>query len=72
LIIDAIILNPSDFDNQSKSYSRPSKATDNAFIESFNGNLREECLSFHWLMSLEYAREKLEKWRWDYICFRSH
>jgi putative transposase len=33
-------------------FSRPGKPTDNAFIESFNGKLRAECLSAHWFMSL--------------------
>ena len=29
-------------------YSRPGKPTDNAYIESFNGTLRDECLKSHW------------------------
>ncbi|QDU52956.1 hypothetical protein Pan110_53380 [Gimesia panareensis] len=33
------------------------KPTDNAFIESFNGRLRQECLNQHWLLSLEDARK---------------
>ncbi len=32
-------------------FSRPGKPTDNAFIESFNGSLRDECLNTNWLMS---------------------
>jgi len=44
-------------------FSRPGKPTDNAFIESFNGSLRDECLNVHWFMSLEDAQEKLENWR---------
>jgi hypothetical protein len=41
-------------------FSRPGKPTDNAFIESFHGKLRAECLSAHWFMSLDDAKEKCE------------
>jgi len=34
-------------------FSRPGKPTDNAFIESFKGSFRDECLSNNWFMSLE-------------------
>ena len=34
-------------------FSRPGKPTDNPFIESFNGSLRDECLNVHWFMSLQ-------------------
>lgn len=34
-------------------FSRPGKPTDNTYIESFNGRLREECLNTHWFESLE-------------------
>ena len=34
-------------------FSRPGTPTDNAFIESFNGKLRAECLNQHWFMSLD-------------------
>src|SRR5262249_42658100 len=37
-------------------FSRPGKPTDNAFIESFNGKFRAECLNAHWFMSLDDAR----------------
>lgn len=36
-------------------FSRPGKPTDNPFIESFNGSLRDECLNIHWFLSLEDA-----------------
>lgn len=39
-------------------FSRPGKPTDNAFIESFNGTLRDECLNTHWFTMLEDARAK--------------
>ncbi|MBB5191821.1 threonine dehydrogenase-like Zn-dependent dehydrogenase [Silvimonas terrae] len=53
-------------------FSRPGKPTDNAFIESFNGSLRDECLNVHWFLSLDDAREKIERWRVDYNEFRQH
>ncbi|MBB6244854.1 transposase InsO family protein [Rhodanobacter sp. MP1X3] len=53
-------------------YSRPGKPTDNPFIESFNGSLRDKCLNTHWSLSLEDAREKIESWRVDYNHFRPH
>ncbi len=53
-------------------FSRPGKPTDNAFIESFNGKLRAECLNTHWFMSLDDARAKMEDWRRDYNEVRPH
>ncbi len=53
-------------------FSRPGKPTDNAFIESFNGSFRDECLNAHWFLSLEDAQNKVEKWRQDYNEFRPH
>jgi putative transposase len=46
-------------------FSRPGKPTDNAFIESFNGKFRAECLNTHWFLSLDDARRKCEAWRRD-------
>ena len=53
-------------------FSRPGKPTDNAFIESFNGSFRDECLNTHWFLSLDDAKEKIEAWRRDYNEFRPH
>ena len=53
-------------------FSRPGKPTDNAFIESFNGSFRDECLNAHWFLSLMDAKEKIETWRQDYNEFRPH
>ncbi len=36
-------------------FSRLGKPTDNAFIESFNGRLRDECLNVNGLLSLADA-----------------
>ena len=53
-------------------FSRPGKPTDNAFIESFNGSLRDECLNTHWFSSTEDAQHKLDAWRDDYNGCRPH
>ena len=53
-------------------FSRPGKPTDNAFIEAFNGRLREECLNESWFLSLEDARDKVEAWREEYNRRRPH
>ncbi|NTU44209.1 MAG: transposase family protein [Chlorobiaceae bacterium] len=47
-------------------FSRPGKPVDNAFIESFNRTVRDECLNDNWFLSLEHARILIEKWRVDY------
>lgn len=53
-------------------FSRPGKPTDNAFIESFNGSLRDECLNVHWFRDLTDARAKLQAWMKDYNESRPH
>ena len=53
-------------------FSRPGKPTDNAFIESFNGSFRAECLNASWFLSLADARSKCESWRADYNEVRPH
>ncbi len=40
-------------------FREPGKPTDNAFVESFNGRLRDECLNAHWFRSLADARTKI-------------
>src|SRR5215510_12651846 len=44
-------------------YSRPGKPTDNAYVESFNGTFRDECLNAHWFESIADARAVVESWR---------
>lgn len=53
-------------------FSRRGKPTDNAFIESFNGKFREECLNSHWFESISDAKEKIDAWRWEYNEKRPH
>jgi putative transposase len=44
----------------------PGKPTQNAYIESFNGRLRDECLNEHWFTSLAHAQVVIEAWRREY------
>lgn len=44
----------------------PGKPNQNAYIESFNGRLRDECLNEHWFPSLLHARAEIERWRREY------
>ena len=50
----------------------PGKPTQNAYIESFNGRLREECLNLNWFTSLAEAQRIIEDWRVDYNESRPH
>ena len=54
------------------SFIEPGKPIQNAFVESFNGKFRDECLNEHWFLNLEDARKKVEKWRNDYNFVRPH
>jgi len=51
------------------NFIRPGKPSDNAFIESFNGKFRDECLNENWFLSLSSAREIIEV---DYNQNRPH
>jgi len=53
-------------------FIQPGKPTQNAFVESFNGKFREECLDTHWFTTLEDARREIESWRADYNDVRPH
>jgi putative transposase len=53
-------------------FIQPGKPTQNAYIESFNGRLRDECLNANWFTSLSDARRKVETWRLDYNQQRPH
>ena len=53
-------------------FSRRGKPTDNAFIETFNGTLRNECLNLHWFDDLAQAGAIIEAWRRDYNESRPH
>ena len=48
------------------------KPTQNAYVESFNGKFRDECLNEHWFKTLNEAREIVSSWRADYNQHRPH
>jgi putative transposase len=54
------------------SFIRPGKPNENAYIESFNGKFRDECLNEHWFISLAHARSIVEAWRIEYNTERPH
>lgn len=53
-------------------FIEPGKPTQNAYIESFNGKLRDECLNQEWFTSLKQAKIIIENWRQDYNQVRPH
>jgi len=54
------------------NFIRPGKPIENAYIESFNGRFRDECLNINWFLSIKHARYLIEEWRKDYNEFRPH
>ena len=44
----------------------PGKPNQNAYIESFNGRFRDECLNEHWFTSLRHAKVIIDTWRCEY------
>ena len=61
------------YKNQVKlDFIRPGKPVENAYVESFNGKLRHECLNQHYFKTLEEAKNKIEDWRIWYNEFRPH
>ena len=61
------------YDNNVKlRFIQPGKPTQNAFIESFNGKFRDECLNDNVFVSLDSARKIIEGWRQDYNTARPH
>jgi putative transposase len=53
-------------------FIRPGKPVENAYVESFNGKFRDECLNEHWFTSLAEAQAVIEAWRVDYNTVRPH
>jgi len=45
---------------------------ENAFIESFNGRLRDECLNVNTFESITHAQDVIQRWRCDYNDHRPH
>lgn len=53
-------------------FIQPGKPAQNAYADSFNGRLRDECLNANWFTSLSDARRMMESWRQDYNELRPH
>ncbi len=53
-------------------FIQPGKPVQNAFVESFNGKFRDECLSMNWFVSLADATDRIERWRREYNGERPH
>ena len=53
-------------------FIQPGKPVQNAFIESFNGKFRGECLTEHWFLPLQEAQVVIEAWRQEYNEERTH
>ena len=54
------------------AFIEPGRPVQNAFIESFNGRFRDECLNEHWFLDLADAQATIEAWRLDYNAVRPH
>ena len=54
------------------NFIQPGKPFQNAFIESFNGKFRDECLNESWFLNLKQAKKLVENWRIDYNARRPH
>jgi putative transposase len=53
-------------------FIEPGKPQQNAYIESFNGKFRDECLNEHWFLSMRHARKIIDAWRQEYNGERPH
>ncbi|MBD3333756.1 transposase [candidate division GN15 bacterium] len=53
-------------------FTRPGRPVENAYIESSNGRLRDECLNTELFLTLDDTRTKLAKWKRDYNKVRPH
>ncbi len=53
-------------------FIKPGTPTQNAFIESFNGSFRDECLNTNVFYTLTEAKKTIEEWRLDYNNWRPH
>ncbi len=53
-------------------FIEPGKPQQNAYIESFNGKFRDECLNEHWFLSMHHAQAIIADWRLEYNEARPH
>jgi integrase-like protein len=61
---------PSEAHGVELRFIRPGKPIENAYVESFTGKFREECLNEHWFISLADAKAVIEAWLVDYNTVR--
>jgi putative transposase len=54
------------------NFIRPGKPVGNAYIESFNGRFRDECLNERGFLTMAHARQVIERWRIEYNTERPH
>jgi putative transposase len=54
------------------AFIEPGKPIQNAFVESFNGRMRDECLNANWFLNVADARHRILAWRQDYNQQRPH
>jgi putative transposase len=54
------------------NFIEPGKPVQNAYVESFHGKLRDECLNENWFINLTHAQQIIENWRNDYNQYRPH
>src|SRR3546814_17571078 len=52
-------------------YLAPGKPVQNAFVESFNGRFRAECVNENWFLDIPDARRIIQSWRTDPTATRS-
>lgn len=53
-------------------FIRPGKPVENAYVESFHGKFRDECLNENYFLDIQEAKDKIEEWRIEYNTFRPH
>jgi len=53
-------------------FIEPGKPQQSAYIESFNGKFRDECLNEHWFLSMRHAWQVIAVWREEYNQERPH
>jgi len=53
-------------------FIQPGKPIQNAFVESFNGKFRDQCLNLYWFRDLDDARRTIDQWRTHYNEVRPH
>jgi putative transposase len=58
--------------NVKLDFIRPGKPTENAYVESFHGRFRDECLNENYFIDIQEAKKVIEEWRIEYNTFRPH